>query len=357
MNGRTAQENRLPVNGDIAANGTTGHAPQPLRTTEQADAESSQQMGPQQLSPGEWRTDQQIARIELDAQSGPAQTGPAQSGSAQSGSAQSGSAQSGPTQTDPTQPEQTPTEPAPAEAKPTRKKQAGQKRTGQQPTARTEPPQPEEIQVDQNRVDEDRPDQNRADENESDEDKSELESAPHSDWLSEVRERPRVPNGATLRQFNTPVRVDEIAVAAMTLAEDLHAATQTMPESVELRRFRRDLDQAANTFREIASKLEVTAGKLVRLAANEGQVCGVGWGVCPEHGLTLMNLGETPTCHVLGCGRPNEGELERCEHPVAYRVVDAAGPALLTCAGHAVACRLYFDNPVITAAADSMELF
>src|SRR5215217_6686910 len=230
MNGRTAQENRLPVNGDIAANGTTGHAPQPLRTTEQADAESSQQMGPQQLSPGEWRTDQQIARIELDAQSGPAQTGPAQSGSAQSGSAQSGSAQSGPTQTDPTQPEQTPTEPAPAEAKPTRKKQAGQKRTGQQPTARTEPPQPEEIQVDQNRVDEDRPDQNRA---------------------------------------------DEIAVAAMTLAEDLHAATQTMPESVELRRFRRDLDQAANTFREIASKLEVTAGKLVRLAANEGQVCGV----------------------------------------------------------------------------------
>src|SRR4051794_31811417 len=346
MNGRTAQDNRLPVNGDIAANGTTGHASQPLRTTEQADAESSQQEGSQQFSPGEWRPDQQIARIELDPQTGPTQTGPAQSGPTQTGSMQTG----------PMQPEVTPTGPAPAEAK-TRKKQAAQKRTGQQPTAPTEPPQPNEIRVDQNRVDEDRPDQNRADENESDEDKSQLDPAPHSDWLSEVRDRPRVPNGATLRQFNTPVRVDEIAVAAMRLAEDLHAATQTMPESVELRRFRRDLDQAANTFREIASKLEVTAGKLVRLAANEGQVCGVGWGVCPEHGLTLMNLGETPTCHVLGCGRPNEGELERCEHPVAYRVVDAAGPALLTCAGHAVACRLYFDNPVITAAADSMELF
>jgi len=34
-----------------------------------------------------------------------------------------------------------------------------------------------------------------------------------------------------------------------------------------------------------------------------------------------------------------------------------AGPALLTCTGHAIACRLYFDNPVITATADSMELF
>lgn len=181
--------------------------------------------------------------------------------------------------------------------------------------------------------------------------------APKSEWLSEVRDRPRDPNGTTLRQFNTPVRVDEIAVAAMTLAEDLHAATQNMPESVELRRFRRELDQAATTFRDIASKLEVTAGKLVRLAANEGQTCGVGWGVCPEHGLTLMNMGDTATCHVLGCGRENAGEVERCEHPVAYRVVDAAGPSLLTCAGHAVACRLYFDNPVITATADSMELF
>jgi hypothetical protein len=166
-----------------------------------------------------------------------------------------------------------------------------------------------------------------------------------------------VPNGATLRQFNTPVRVDEVAVAAMTLAEDLQAATQNMPDSGELRRFRRDLDQAVTTFRELASRLEVTAGNLVRLAASESQACGVGWGVCPEHGLTLMNIGETATCHVLGCGRENEGEVERCEHPVAYRVVDAAGPALLTCSGHAIACRMYFDNPVITSAADSMELF
>ena len=171
---------------------------------------------------------------------------------------------------------------------------------------------------------------------------------------------PRPPEGAecyALGQFNTPVRVDEIAVAAMALSENLQAATRGMPETVELRRFRRDLDQAASTFRTIASELEVTAGQLIRLAANEGQACGVGWGVCPEHGLTLMNVGETVSCHILGCEHTNEGAVERCQHPVAYRVVDAAGPSLLTCAGHAIACRLYLDNPVISAAADSMELF
>ena len=164
-------------------------------------------------------------------------------------------------------------------------------------------------------------------------------------------------NGTTLGEFTTPVRVDEIAVAAMALSENLQAATRGMPETVELRRFRRDLDQAASTFRTIASELEVTAGRLIRLAANQGESCGVGWGVCPEHGLTLMNVGETVSCHVLGCSRENEGAVERCEHPVAYRVVDAAGPALMTCAGHAIACRLYLDNPVITLASDSFELF
>lgn len=164
-------------------------------------------------------------------------------------------------------------------------------------------------------------------------------------------------NGTTYAEFETPIRVDEIAVAAKELSENLQAATRGMPESVELRALRRDLDQAANTFLSIAGELEATAGSLIRLAANEGRHCGVGWGVCPEHGLTLMNVGETVTCHVLGCHRENEGAVERCDQPVAYRVVDAAGPALLTCTGHAIACRLYLENPVITLASDSFELF
>ena len=288
MNGRTAQNRRIPVNGTAAASGTNGHAPRPetrigpapadapaaAEAAAQGDVDNAGQ--PNKPEPGAadrtWQGGRQVAEIRLEqAHNGAAQP---HNGAAQNGAAQNGAAQT-----------------------------------------------------------------------------------PPSEWIAQVRDRPRIQGGTTLGQFNTPVRVDEIAVAAMTLAEDLHAATQSMPESVELRRFRHELDQAATTFRELASKLEVTAGNLVRLAANEGHACGVGWGVCPEHGLTLMNIGEAATCHVLGCGRQNVGAVERCEHPVAYRVVDAAGPALLTCAGHAIACRLYLDSPVITAASDSMELF
>jgi hypothetical protein len=82
----------------------------------------------------------------------------------------------------------------------------------------------------------------------------------------------------------------------------------------------------------------------------------VTWGVCPEHGLTLMNVGEAVTCHVLGCGRQYDGPFERCTQPVAYKVVDAAGPALLTCSGHAVACRLHFEDAIIILATDSLEV-
>lgn len=157
-------------------------------------------------------------------------------------------------------------------------------------------------------------------------------------------------------EFGTPVRVDEIAVAAMALSEDLHAATRGLPESVESRQFRRALDEAADKFRTVASELETTAGNLIRLAANASQTCGVTWGICPDHGLSLMNVGDVVTCHVLGCHREQEDVVERCTQPVAYRVVDAAGPAVFTCAGHAIACRLHLDGAVITLASDSLEL-
>jgi hypothetical protein len=157
-------------------------------------------------------------------------------------------------------------------------------------------------------------------------------------------------------EFGTPVRVDEIALAAKALSEELHSAVEGLSQSVESRQFRRELDEAADTIRSIAAELETTAGNLVRLVANEGQSCGVTWGVCPEHGLTLMNVGETVSCHVLGCYLEPEGPVERCAHPVAYKVVDAAGPALFACSGHAIACRLHFEGAVITLATDNLEL-
>jgi hypothetical protein len=164
------------------------------------------------------------------------------------------------------------------------------------------------------------------------------------------------PEPARPSGFGTPVKVDEIALAAIALSEGLIAATRGLPESIASRQLRRDLDQAADTFRTVASELETTAGNLIRLAAAEGQTCEVTWGMCEDHGLTLMAVGEQVTCHVLGCYREQQAVVEPCTQPVAYRVVDVAGPALLTCAGHAIACRLHLDGAVITLATDSLEL-
>jgi hypothetical protein len=164
------------------------------------------------------------------------------------------------------------------------------------------------------------------------------------------------PEPARPSGFGTPVKVDEIALAAIALSEGLIAATRGLPESVASRQLRRDLDQAADTFRTVASELETTAGNLIRLAATEGQTCQVTWGMCEDHGLTLMAVGEVVTCHVLGCYLEQQAVVEPCTQPVAYRVVDVAGPALLTCAGHAIACRLHLDGAVITLVTDSLEL-
>lgn len=191
-----------------------------------------------------------------------------------------------------------------------------------------------------------------------------------SDWEPEGemdRQQPHVVNGQAADQpaaangrsdsgFGTPVRLDEIAVAAMALSDGLVAATRGLPESVESRAFRRDLDEAASTFRAVAGELESTAGGLVRLAATDGQACAVTWGICPEHGISLMEVDDVVTCRVLGCYHQPESPVERCELRVAYRVVDAGGPAMLACAGHAVACRLHLETAVITLASDSLEL-
>ncbi|WP_148256689.1 hypothetical protein [Kribbella flavida] len=166
----------------------------------------------------------------------------------------------------------------------------------------------------------------------------------------------QVPPHPRTAGFGTPVRVDEIALAAKALSEDLLAATQGLPESVASRQLRRDLDEAADTFRALASELQSTAGDLIRLAASEGQVCGVTWGVCPDHGLTLVNVGEAASCHVLGCHQEQVAPAEPCTQPVAYKVVDVAGPAMFACAGHAIACRLHLDGAVITLATDSLEV-
>jgi hypothetical protein len=172
-------------------------------------------------------------------------------------------------------------------------------------------------------------------------------------WLNQPQEDPAAPS----TEFAVPVRVDEIAVAAMALSDGLQAATRELPELTESHQLRRELDHAADAFRAVAGELETTAGALVRLAATDGGPCGVTWGICEDHGITLLEVGDGAViCRTLGCRREQTAAVERCQQPAAYRVVDVTGPALLVCTGHAVACRLHLDGAVITLVSDSLEL-
>lgn len=180
-------------------------------------------------------------------------------------------------------------------------------------------------------------------------------SATEGDDLTRAAVNGSVAEGATANGWSMPVRVDEIAVAAMALSDGLRAATEHLPDSAEARRFRRRLDDVARACREMAGELEVTAGELVRVVANAERTCELTWGVCPEHGVTLVVYGEVSRCRIIGCHRP-AGTPEPCTQEVEYRVIDAAGPSLQTCTGHAVAARTLLPGAVITQTTDTLEL-
>ena len=76
-----------------------------------------------------------------------------------------------------------------------------------------------------------------------------------------------------------------------------------------------------------------------RVAAPNG-VCEANWGVCPEHGNTLVTSGGRCWCSFEGCGRGwDEDRLGRhCDAPVAF-LVRVGALELLLCAGHAIAAR------------------
>ncbi|NEB67448.1 hypothetical protein G3I39_10360, partial [Streptomyces fulvissimus] len=49
------------------------------------------------------------------------------------------------------------------------------------------------------------------------------------------------------------------------------------------------LSDAAGRLTDVSEALEETAGELARVrAVRDGSVCAVPWGVCPEHGNTLV---------------------------------------------------------------------
>jgi hypothetical protein len=154
-----------------------------------------------------------------------------------------------------------------------------------------------------------------------------------------------------------PGRLGQLAAAAAVVADGIDAANRGLLGGVDLDsgRYWQPLQSAAEACRRAAEELEKVAGELVRAMATGSGTCAVGWGVCPDHGITLTSTGPEAGCRVLSCHQPVTAPSVICNEPVAYRVVDAEGGAFLACTGHAVACRRELVGAVITLTADSLE--
>jgi hypothetical protein len=155
----------------------------------------------------------------------------------------------------------------------------------------------------------------------------------------------------------SPGQLGQLAAVAEILAGGIDAANQGLLHGTDLEsgRYWLPLEGAAEAVRRAAEELEKVAGELVRSMATAHGPCEVGWGVCPDHGVTLTSTGSNVACRVIGCDRVPAAPSIQCTEPVAYRVVDAEGSAFLACTGHAVACRRELVGAVITLTADSLE--
>jgi hypothetical protein len=155
----------------------------------------------------------------------------------------------------------------------------------------------------------------------------------------------------------SPGRLGQLAAAAAVVADGIDAANQGLLDAPDLDtgRYWLALQSAAEACRRAAEELEKVAGQVVRAMATGTGTCAVGWGVCPDHGITLTSTGDNAGCRVLACHQPVTAPSVICTEPVAYRVVDAEGGAFLACTGHAVACRRELVGAVITLTADSLE--
>jgi hypothetical protein len=141
----------------------------------------------------------------------------------------------------------------------------------------------------------------------------------------------------------TPADLRALAARAEQLAAEIDAAQSALRGASDepTRRVGYRLDEGAGNARQAARALIKTAEDLARIRSRDARTCRAEWGVCPEHGNTLVSSGGRSWCNASGCGRSwdwDRGGLP-CLDPAAWRLWDLSGKEMLVCAGHALAAR------------------
>ncbi|TXS09917.1 hypothetical protein EAO71_36975 [Streptomyces sp. ms191] len=138
------------------------------------------------------------------------------------------------------------------------------------------------------------------------------------------------PTAAELRELMGDVhalqgRVQDAYGRLFAAAETHHVAYQ--------------LEDAAGDIRGVWEALERLAGSYARVYVVPGteSLCGVPWGVCPDHGNTLRKRGDRCRCTVAGCSRRWSADRlgNTCGEPVTHQITDERGKSFLACRAHA----------------------
>ncbi|GAA2770397.1 hypothetical protein XF35_39545 [Streptomyces platensis subsp. clarensis] len=141
------------------------------------------------------------------------------------------------------------------------------------------------------------------------------------------------------QQEPTPAELRMLAAQTEALEQRIAEIQDRLRASEETRDTAFRLADAAENMRRGRDALELTVADLARIRTRrDPRLCGVPWGVCPEHGNTLRGSGGRAWCTDPGCTRSwGYDKLgTTCGEPVTHTITDAAGTSFPACRGHAM---------------------
>ncbi len=150
----------------------------------------------------------------------------------------------------------------------------------------------------------------------------------------------------------TPAQLRELATAATNLAARTRAMIERLPvdddpHKAPLKPVRWKLSNAVDTLDDYQESIADAVESLTRVRIARGVgLCGIPWGVCPEHGNTLRSTGGSTWCKAPDCFRTwNYDRMATpCTEPAVAAATGAKGEEFVLCAGHALDAEQRLDG-------------
>lgn len=78
-------------------------------------------------------------------------------------------------------------------------------------------------------------------------------------------------------------------------------------------------------------------------------LCGIRWGICPDHGPTLASSGGVSWCDFPACERrwAYDRLAQPCAEVTTHRITDRAGASITACSVHAAEATQMLDDATV----------